>query len=460
MRLTFYGAAGMVTGSCYLLEAAGKRILIDCGMFQGPKEIVRLNYRKFGFDPHRISYMLLTHAHIDHCGLIPKLVRDGFRGAIIATPPTVDLATIMLEDSANVNKEETLQENRRRQREGLPPRKPLYTLEDVKTALHFFQDLEYDHEVAITDKIKVKFRNAGHILGSAIIELTVNEHGKRTKIVFTGDMGQGGTPIVKDPAIVEEADYVLIESTYGNRQHGHVATRHEKLVKEVLDTYKRGGMLMIPSFAVERTQEIIYYLHKMEKEGTLPNEAVFLDSPLAIEATHVFNANMRYFSDKLKSEFRTPFTFKKLKFLKSIEDSQTINDYGRPCIVIAGNGMCTAGRIKYHLKHHLWNHKNTVLFVGYQAEGTLGRIIMEGAKKVKMMGVEIAVKAKVSHIDSFSSHADAEGLIRWLGKMTKKPKRVFIVHGEDASARELEMKLEKKGFGTHVPILGETIELH
>lgn len=459
MKLTFYGAAGMVTGSCYLLEAAGKRILIDCGMFQGPKEITRLNYKKFRFDPASISCLLLTHAHIDHCGLIPKLVREGFRGSVIATPPTVDLAKIMLEDSASVNKEETIQENRRRQREGLPPRKPLYTHEDVKRCLHFFRKLDYGKVLSLGERVRMRFRNAGHILGSAVIEISADEHGKSTRIVFSGDLGQGGTPIVEDPEVIEEADYVLVESTYGSRQRGHVSTRQHLLHKEVQDTYRRGGMLMIPSFAVERTQEIIYYLHRMHRDGQLPQEFVFLDSPLAIEATRVFNMHMEYFSPALKKEFHTPFIFRKLKFLKTIEDSQTLNDYRRPCIIIAGNGMCSAGRIKFHIKHHIWDHRNTLLFVGYQAEGTLGRIILDGAKKVHLMGMEVAVKAKISHIDSFSSHIEAEGVVKWLSSIRKKPKKVFLVHGEEGSAKELEARLRRVGYKTHIPRLGETVAL-
>ncbi len=291
-----------------------------------------------------------------------------------------------------------------------------------------------------------------------MVELSVTEKGRTTKLVFSGDLGQSGTPIVKDPAAISDADYVLVESTYGSRSHGSVSTREEYLSREVKDTFKRGGMLMIPSFAVERTQEIIYYLHRMDHEGILPSEEVFLDSPLAIEATKVFNSNMKYFSPELRKEFHAPFTFKKLKFLKSIDDSSMLNDYKKPCIVIAGNGMCTAGRIKFHLKHHLWNPRNTVLMVGYQAEGTLGRLMLDGAKMVKMMGIEVAVRAKIRHIDSFSSHIDGAGLVKWLGAMKKKPKKVFIVHGEESSARELESRLQTAGYKTHVPVIGETVE--
>lgn len=459
MRLTFNGSAGMVTGSCHMLEAAGKRILVDCGMFQGPKEITALNYKKFGFDPKGIHCLLLTHAHIDHCGLIPKLVKSGFRGPVYATKPTVDLAAIMLEDSANVSREETIQENRRRQREGLPPRKPLYTVEDVKAAVSRFRPVQYGSTVNIGKGLSARFRDAGHILGSSAIEVDAQEGGRRVRIVFSGDLGQGGTPLMNDPERIEGADYAVVESTYGYKKHLPISTREVKLQEAVRDTHRRGGILMIPSFAVERTQEILYYLHRMERDGKLPQEHVFLDSPLAIEATNVFNNHMGDFSPALRREFKTPFTFKKLRFLKSIEDSKDMNEYDRPCIVIAGNGMCTAGRIKFHLKHHLWNPKNTLLFVGYQAEGTLGRIILEGAERVHLMGMDVAVKAKIMHIDSFSSHADAEGLERWLRTMRKRPKRVFLVHGEGSSAQALAEKLGKSGFRTHIPQLGESVEL-
>jgi metallo-beta-lactamase family protein len=459
MKLTFNGAAGMVTGSCYLLEAAGERILIDCGMFQGSKEITRLNYEPFPFDPKTITCLLLTHAHIDHSGLIPKLVKKGFRGKIITTPPSVDLAEIMLEDAANVNKDETIHENKRRIRLGLEPRKPLYDMNDVKMTVGLFYKVEYDSPYAITKSLFATFRNAGHILGSSIIELTVKEAGKTTKIVFSGDLGPGESPVVGNPEVIENADFLIMESTYGNRPHDNTTMSEGLFSKEVLDTYQRGGMLMIPSFAVERTQELLYYLHRMERDRKMPEEMVFLDSPLAIEATKVFNKNMKYFSSKLKKEFQVPFTFKKLKFLKSVAESQTINDYAKPCIIIAGSGMCTSGRIRYHLKHHLWNSKNTVLFVGYQAEGTLGRYILEGAKMVRMMGIEVAVNAKVSHINSFSSHADGTGLVTWIRGFKSKPKKVFIVHGETNSAKGLESELIKLGFSTHIAKLGESVTL-
>lgn len=458
MRLTFNGAAGIVTGSCYLLEVAGEKILVDCGMFQGTKDITRLNYEPFRFNPKEISFLLLTHAHIDHSGLIPKLVRNGFRGRIIATPPTVDLAKLMLKDCAHVNEDDTFHENKRRIRIGLKPRDPLYTLADVTASFDFFNTAGYGKPYPLSNNSTVTFHNAGHILGSSIIELSVRESGKTTKFVFSGDLGQGGTPIVDDPDVLQDADYVLVESTYGNRPRENSSLRGELLAKEVNDTFNKGGKLMIPSFAVERTQELLYYLHRIIRDGKFPNEKIFLDSPLAIDVTEAFRRNMNYFSPKLKKEFTNPFTFPQLKCLRTADESRSLNEYNRPCIIIAGSGMCNAGRIRHHMKHNLWKPQNTLLFVGYQAEGTLGRVIIQGAKTIRMMGMEVAVKAKVKKIDSFSSHADSRGLVRWLAGF-RNSKRVFIVHGEKESARGLQSTLNKLGFNTHVPQIGESIEL-
>ncbi|MFH1785113.1 MAG: MBL fold metallo-hydrolase [Candidatus Micrarchaeota archaeon] len=458
MKLTFNGAAQMVTGSCYLLEAAGQKILIDCGMFQGTKDITRLNYEPFRFNPKEISYLLLTHAHIDHSGLIPKLVKEGFRGKIIATPPTVDLAKIMLEDSAHVNEDDTFLENKRRLRLGLAPRNPLYTLDDVNTASNLFKSLGYDKSYTINKTFRMIFRNAGHIFGSAIIELWVTENNKTTKIVFSGDLGQWNTPIVSNPTLIEEADFVLVESTYGDRTHGVSGIRGDLLLNVVKETFNSNGKLMIPSFAVERTQELLFYLHQEIRDGKFPSQKIFLDSPLAIAVTEIFKKHLSYASPELKKEFSNPFSFKQLQYLKTAKESRRMNDYGQPCIIIAGSGMCTAGRIRHHLKHNLWNSKNTLLFVGYQAEGTLGRVILDGAEVVRMMGIEVAVEAKVKKIDSFSSHADATELVKWVGGFKNNPK-IFVVHGEVASTQALSTNLKNKGFRTHIPKFGSTVEL-
>src|SRR3989338_9400486 len=459
MRLTFNGAAGIVTGSCYLLETTGEKILIVCGIFQGKKEITRMNYEPFRFKPNEISYLLLTHAHIDHSGLIPKLIKNGFHGKIIATPPTVDLAKIMLKDSAHVNEDDTLHENKRRMMLGLKPRDPLYALSDVLRSFEFFHQIGYENPYSLTDKITVIFHNAGHILGSSIVELLVREAGKTTKIMFSGDLGQGGTQILEDPATIQEADFVLVESTYGNRPREDSTIRGELLSKEINEAFARGGKLMIPSFAVERTQELLYYLHILIRDGNFPAEIVFLDSPLAIEVTEVFKRYMNYFSPRLRKEFTNPFTFNQLKCLRTADESRSMNDYNKPCIIIAGSGMCNAGRIRHHLKHNIWKSENTLLFVGYQAEGTLGRVILDGAKKVRMMGLEVAVNAKIRKIESFSSHADSKHLTSWITALRNKPKKIFITHGEPASARGLESNLRKLGFRTHVPRIGEVVEL-
>ena len=459
MRLSFHGAAGVVTGSCYLLETANSRVLVDCGMFQGSKNVTRLNYEPFNFDASKIQYLLLTHAHIDHSGLIPKLVKHGFRGRIFATRPTVDLAKIMLEDSANIAVQDTEHENKRRLRAGLPPRKPLYGLPEVKAACKLFTAKEYDARFDLTNGIAVRFQDAGHILGSAIVEVWVTEAGKTNKIVFSGDLGQTNTPIVPDPTPINDADFVVVESTYGDRLHADSGIREELFAKEVNDTFKKGGKLMIPSFAIERTQELLYYLKRMERDKRLPAEKVFLDSPLAIKATEVFKKNMAYAEPELKQEFSDPFNLRQLTYLKSTQESKSLNEYKRPCIIIAGSGMCTAGRIRHHLKHNLWKPENTVLFVGYQAEGTLGRLILEGAKTVRMMGTEVAVKSRVSRMESFSSHADSRELLNWMTNFTKTPKKVFVTHGEPDAANALAAKLNALGFKTYIPALYEQTEI-
>ncbi len=457
MKLTFCGAARIVTGSCYLVESGSDKILIDCGMFQGVKDVTRHNYEPFRFDPRTISYVLLTHAHIDHSGLLPKLVKEGFRGKIFATSASIDLCHIMLADSAEVQKSETEDENRRRESEGLPPRNPLYSMDDVQATLPHFQEVEYGRTYSITRNIQARYLDAGHIIGSAIIELFVTENNETKKIVFSGDLGQWDVPIIHDPTMVEEADYVVMESTYGDRLHEDLKQRDDILLSYVKETYNKRGKLLIPSFAVERTQELLYAFNKMILAGKFPDEKVFLDSPLAIKATEIFEKH-REFYDREAFKYKNPFNFPNLVETSSVEESKGINTYGRPCVVIAGNGMVTGGRIRHHLRHGLSDPRNTVLFVGYQAEGTLGRQILEGAKSVKMMGLEIEVKAEIKRIDSFSAHADYEELLKWVNGFVQKPKKIFITHGEEASAEEFGKRLTKQGFRIHIPNIGESVE--
>lgn len=459
MKVTFCGAAGIVTGSCYLIESGNKKILIDCGMFQGPKEITRKNYLPFTFDPKRISHVLLTHAHIDHSGLIPKLFRKGFRGKVFCTAPTKDLSRIMLEDSAYINEKDVRDENRRRRREGLALREPLFTMDDAKKSLRLFSSVNYGRRIKIVKGISARFRDAGHILGSSIIELFVEEEGKEIKLVFSGDLGQWDTPIVRDPTIIKEADYLFLESTYGDTSRESFSGKEKALYNAVMRTYKKGGKLMIPSFAVERTQELLYFIHRLIKKGKFPKENVFLDSPLAIKATDVFKKHGAFYDEETKRSFATPFTFARLTNLVTGRDSMRLNNYPNPCIIIAGSGMCTGGRIRHHLKHHLWEPENTLLFIGYQAEGTLGRRILDGAEYVHMMGVKVAVKAEVERIEGFSAHADSEELLRWADGFEAKPRKVFVVHGDMDASQALAKRLKSKGYKTHIPKLGETIEL-
>jgi metallo-beta-lactamase family protein len=460
MKVKFCGAAQIVTGSCYHLEINGKQYMVDCGMFQGKKEITKLNYEKFAFDPKKIDYLFLTHAHIDHSGLIPKLVSQGFKGRILATSATTDLCKIMFVDSAGIQESDTRRENSRRARDGLPIREPLYTVEDAKHCIKHFRNIKYDKIYTIDDKIKVRYRDAGHIIGAAIIEIFVNEKGKEKKLVFSGDLGQWNIPIVKDPTLISEADYVFIESTYGDRIHKDKGKSKELLLKYIEETYKRGGKLLIPSFAIERTQELLFAMHKLSKEGKMPKEKVFLDSPLAIRATKVFEKHHEVYDEEIKKEMPDPFRFDGLEFTQKTGDSMKLNRYREPAVIIAGSGMCNGGRIKHHFKHGLWDPKNTVLFVGYQAEGTLGRHILEGAKKVRMLGTETVVKAKVAKINSFSAHADYRELIKWLSGFKKKPIEVFIVHGEERSTLAFKDKLDKKGFKSYIPKLNQVVKLN
>lgn len=449
MKITFQGAAKIVTGSCYLFEVGSMKFLVDCGMFQGKKETVKRNYDEFRFDPKEIQFVLLTHAHIDHCGLIPKLVKEGFTGTVYTTEATRDLCNIMLEDSANVQREQIEHENKRRLREGLDPREPLYKREDVEKAMELFKTIETGNKFQI-DKIEACFRRAGHILGSSMIEVFVE--GK--KLVFSGDLGQDSQLILEDAEIIKEADYLFLESTYGNRLHHKVDERLEKLAQVINDTHKKGGKLFIPVFAVERTQEIIISIEELLKKGMIPKQPVYLDSPLAIKATKVFRGHPEEYDDDSLT-----FNFEGLQFSPSRETSMKINTEGGPAIILAGSGMCNAGRIRHHIKHGIWNKNNTILFVGYQAEGTLGEKILSGEKEIKLMGLKAVVKADVERIDSFSGHADQRMLLNWFDGFENGPKKVFVIHGEKESSEALSEKIKEKGVETEIPEIGQTIEL-
>ncbi len=435
-KVTSYGAAQTVTGSCHLVKIDSLRILVDCGMFQGDGGSQR-NYEDFGFEASKIDYLILTHAHLDHIGRVPKLIKEGFKGKIIATKPTRDIAKIMLLDSAKILKEEykiLIKKAKRRGDEDLI-HEPLYSEENVKQlfakkwhTLEYYQDYKLGHHAIVS------LGNAGHIMGSAFVMIDYKEHEKQKRIVFSGDIGSPERLIIDSVDKLDQADTLFIESTYGDRNHKSLKESVEEFKSAVTNTINENGNVLIPSFALERTQEILWLLHEMYEEGLLPQCRVFLDSPLAIKATELYNKYPFHLSDAPEAESsigKDPFSFKWLETTQSRDQSIKINSVKKRSIIIAGSGMCNGGRIMQHLKHRLWNPNNAVIFVGYQVEGTLGRSIVDGAKYIKLYGEEIVNKATVYTINGFSAHADQNDLIEWI-RPIKKLNKLFLIHGETA----------------------------
>ncbi len=452
MHITCHGAAQVVTGSCHRVETDTFNFLIDCGMFQGDKDLNRKNYVPFEFDPKELDFMILTHGHIDHCGLIPKLVKHGFTGKIYTTPATADLLPIMLRDAAYIQEKDTEHENKRRARQELPPREPLYTLEDAEKVVPLITPLEYRTQLSMSESLGFVLQDAGHVIGSAIVELFITENGKHRKVVFSGDLGQKDVPIIEDPTAIKEADYVVVESTYGDRLHDKRLPREKQLMDIIKRTVARGGKVFIPSFALERTQELLYTLSELQStHSDFPKVPIYLDSPLAIKITEVFKNHTELYDAEAKERKDNPFSFPNLKFTPETEDSKEISKSDAPAIVLAGSGMCTAGRIRHHIRHGIEKPQNTVLFVGYQSPGTLGRILLDGAKEIKMMGRVFDVKAEIQRIGGFSAHADQSGLTGWLQAYEPKPGKVFLVHGEEDTIEKFSKHLEALGFETDVP---------
>ena len=474
MKITFLGATRTVTGSNFLVEACGKKFLVDCGMWQGKAELEEENFQEFEFDPKEIDFVLLTHAHIDHSGRIPKLYNEGFKNKIYAHKATCDLCALMLPDSGHIQEMESEWKNRKRMRKGEKPRDPLYTAEEAAKCLQIFEAVQYDNIIDITDKIHVRFNDAGHMLGSSIIELWVDEEGKTTKTVFTGDIGNNDIPLLSSPTMIEDTDYLVMESTYGSRLHVRNNEKAEMFLDIVAETLDNQGTVVIPSFAVGRTQEILYELNKLKdirtdeefrhKYHTLMKAPVYVDSPLAISATEVFKENMELFDEETQKEIMkgdNPLEFPGLKFTMSTDDSKALNESQEPCIIISASGMCEVGRIKHHLKHNLWNPNSTILFVGYQAPGTLGYSIVHGAKKVKIFGEEIAVNARIEYIEGYSGHADQEGLMNFIYSFIEKPKHIFLIHGEEESQEVLEQKIiTDTKLPVTIPDFGDTYEIN
>jgi len=465
MKLTFCGAAGTVTGSCHLLEMDDMKILLDSGMFQGGSEADEMNFEPFRFSPSDIDMLILSHAHIDHSGRIPQLVKRGFKGKVIASAPTFELCKIMLPDSAFIQESEAEWKSRKRQRAGKGTVEPLYTVKDAEAALELFQAVEYNKIINIDQNVSIRLKDAGHILGSAIVELWIREKGEEFKLVFSGDLGNTDVPIMNNPTVIEDADYVIMESTYGDRLHKDTGNKTLALLDIITDTVERNGNVVIPSFAIERTQEILYVLNMIKESDNykLKNIPVYVDSPLAINATRIFQSFLPYFDEeaqKLIQEGDNPFDFPNLIFTHTADESKAINSNKGSSIIISASGMCEAGRIKHHLKHNLWREESSVVFVGYQAANTLGRRIKDGEKLVKIFGEEIGVRSRIYSIDGFSGHADQKGLLDWIGAFKKKPKKVFLVHGEETSLGELSRLIGTElGLPNEIAQLGQTVEL-
>jgi metallo-beta-lactamase family protein len=474
MKITFLGATKTVTGSNFLVEAAGKKFLVDCGMYQGKATQEKENEAPFLFNIDEIDFMLLTHAHIDHSGRIPKLYKEGYKNPIIATKATCDLCTIMLPDSGHIQKMEIQWKNKKRKRESKKELEALYTAEEAIQSLELFKRVEYDEIIEIDENIKVRFNDAGHMLGSSIIEIWVTQENKTEKIVFTGDLGNNDIPLLSSPTMIESADYLVMESTYGSRLHMRNDSKAELFLDIVSQTIENGGTVVIPSFAVGRTQEIVYELNKLKerrededfkkKYKELMSIPVFVDSPLAISATEIFRENADLFDEEVKQAMQkgdNPLEFAGLQFTKTAEESKALNESNEPAIIISASGMCEVGRIKHHLKHNLWNPKNTILFVGYQAAGTLGSRLVEGEKKVKIFGEEIAVNARIEYIEGYSGHADQEWLLNFIYSFIKKPKHIFLVHGEQEAQNVLKQKIiENTQIPVTIPDFGQTYELN
>lgn len=466
MKIKFCGAAVSVTGSCHLITSGSHQILLDCGQFQGGKAQEALNYEEFPFDPVEIECVVLSHAHIDHCGRLPLLIKKGFKGKIYCTEATADLLDVMLKDSGYIHEKEAEWQNRKNTRAGRPLVEPLYTFNDAVDTLNYVTPVLYNQLVDLNDDMKIVFNDAGHILGSAIIELWTEENGNVTKTVFSGDLGASGRPILRDPTIIKKADYVIMETTYGDRLHPESKGDIEKLIDIIIKTKKRGGTVVIPSFAVGRTQELLYQLNRFYEQSSgeyrreLSDLKVYVDSPMATNTTDVFRRNVDVFNDETKAYILKgddPLDFPGLKFTRTTEESRALNEDITPKIIISASGMCEAGRIRHHLKHNLWDPRASVVFVGYQAAGTLGRNLLDGVKDITLFGESVHVNAEIYNLQGFSGHADKNGLLEWISGFRQPPQQVFLVHGEMGS-KEAFAQTIKEELGYEPTVVREVSE--
>ncbi len=463
MKLSFYGADRCVTGSCHCLEVNGKRILVDCGLQQGRDEV---DNTALPFHPGGIDAVLVTHAHIDHSGRIPMLIKNGFQGKIITTRLTADLLDIMLQDSAHIQEQDAEYQNRKNKRAGRPEIEPIYTVADALRVREFVQTCEYGQDVPVVDGVTAQFIDAGHLLGSASIRLICREGDEERTIVFSGDIGNVDQPIIRDPQFFTSADYVLTESTYGDRNHTEVWSYTDELAEIIDETLGKGGNVVIPSFAVGRTQELLYFIREIKDQGlvkSVPDFPVYIDSPLAKAATTVFCGDLHGYLDEqaldLVKDGTHMFTFPNLNLVESSEESKMLNMDTTPKVIISASGMCDAGRIRHHLKHNLWRANSAVVFVGFQSPGTLGRRLLDGVEKVKLFGEEIAVKAKIVNFQGLSSHADHDHLVQWIKAFDPKPTHVFVVHGDEDVAPVFAEELNSLGFHAHAAKFTECYDL-
>jgi metallo-beta-lactamase family protein len=449
MKIKFLGANQQVTGSCTLLETDTARILVDCGLYQ-EREFLSRNWDNFPVAPDTIDMLLLTHVHLDHCGLIPKLVKDGFSGPILLTSPSEDLLPIVLLDSARIHEEDASYKKKRHKREGRKgpyPEIPLYTVKDAERALPLAQGVLYARSVPLKEQWEARFHDAGHILGSAIIEVIVREKGRQETVLFSGDIGQWNRPLMKDPTVFDYADYIVMETTYGNRDHDDPENVDKLLCEIINETVERGGNVVIPTFAIERAQELLFHLGRLSRQDRIPYLMTFLDSPMALDVTEVFVQYQESLDKdvmKILKKGKEPFGFPGLRLTRTTVESKSINSIRGSTIIMAGSGMCTGGRIKHHLVHNISRPESTILFVGYQARGTLGRLILDGKPEVRIHGQAYPVRAKIEQIQGFSAHAGQQDLYRWLDAFQSPPARLFLTHGEKESSHTLSELIRKK----------------
>ena len=465
MKLHFLGANRQVTGSRYCLEVAGHQVMIDCGMFQERKFESR-NWDHSPIPAVEVEALLLTHVHIDHSGLLPKLVREGYRGPIHTTEPSAALLDIMLRDAAEIQAEDIEYKKKRHAKENRKspfPYEPLFNVLDVDRTNPLVRPCGYGQPIQVTPGVVARFFDAGHILGSAMIQIDATENGRTKRIVFSGDIGQHDKPILRDPSFLKDADYIVMESTYGNRNHERAGDIETQLARVISETAARGGNVVIPTFAVERAQELIYYIGRLVRDGRIPALPVFLDSPMAVDVTGIYLRFHSYADEamwQMINAGQAPFKFAGLTMTRTAEESKRINNLRQPAVIMASSGMCNAGRIKHHLRNNLGRSESTILFVGHQGEGTLGRLILDGARQVRIHGRDCQVRAKIAQIYGFSGHADHDGLMRWISHFQRAPTRVFLTHGEEEVALALAAEITAKlGFAAEAPAYQQTVEL-